>query len=123
MEISLDVVKQKTMELLETSDPKDVEYITQEMIESDLKLTDDDEISKEEVEVTTAYYGHNMRYSNRRINGRNYQVYVVDNGGNWTSPSSGCGNSHTGWLRQDLYNYTVIGNCSSRDAKLKFTRR
>lgn len=122
MKMSLEEVKEKTMELLETSDPKDVEYITQEMIESDLKLEDEDEISKDEKDAETAYYGHRMRYSNRTINGRIYQVYVVDNGGNWTSPSAGCGNSHVGWLRQDIFHHRVIGNCSPRDAKIKFTR-
>ena len=122
MKITLEEVKKKTMELLETNDPKDVEYITAEMVESDQNLTDDDEISKGNVESLTAYYGHNMRYSNVRIGGRTYQVYVVDNGGNWTQPSAGCGNSHTGWLRQDVFHHQVIGNCSSRDAKLKFTR-
>ncbi len=122
MELSLEEIKNNTMKLLDTDDPKDVEYITQEMIEADMRLTADDEISKGTEDIAASYYGHNMRYSNVQIGGRTYQVYVVDNGGNWTSPSAGCGNSHTGWLRQDIFHHRKIGNCGPRDAKLQFTR-
>jgi hypothetical protein len=126
-EITLEEVKNKTMELLETTDSSDVDYITQEMVDSDLALTDEDcdeEADDLKEAESTPMYGHNMRYSNRTIDGRTVQVYVYDRGTDKYNRSHGCRSDMTSrWLRQDRYNHWKDGDCTRRDARIKFKRR
>lgn len=125
--LTLDEVKKKTMELLETEDPNDVSYITQEMIEEDSKVTDEDEIDflmKSNNLTKGPLYGHNMRYGSVTRNGRNYSVYLFNTGSDYTKLASACGNKYTtAWARQAGWNHQKIGSCSGGDAKIKFTLR
>jgi hypothetical protein len=126
-DLTLEEVKTKTMELLETTDSSDVDYITQEMVESDLSLSEnnsDEEPDDLKEAESTPIYGHNMRYSNRTIDGKIVQVYVYDRGPDQYNRSHGCRSDNTGrWLRQDRYDHWKDGDCSRRDARIKFKRR
>ncbi len=126
--LTLKEVQEKTMKLLGTTNIEDVSYITQEMVDEDLLLPEEnsDDDDSQEKELTTKYmYGHNMRYSNRRgSDRRTYQVYVYDRGTDKYNRSHGCKSDKKGrTLRQNDFNHWKDGDCTSKDARLKFKRK
>lgn len=125
--LTVEEVRTKTLELLESEDPQDVEHITQELVDHDLDIDDDAEDDENVADPETSsrkIYGHNMRYSNRRINNRTVQVYVYDRGPDRYSRSDGCKSDYKGrWLRQDQWNHYVDGTCRGRDKRIRFERR
>ncbi len=82
--LTLEEVKSKTLEVMKSSDPKDVEYITQELIDLDYEDEDDFEEETEEKGITrTVVYGHNMSYDG------NY--YRYQRGNNPATKENACG--------------------------------
>lgn len=118
MKLTVDEIRRKTMELLGINDPTDVDYISQEMVDSDSKLGPEHEATPDHSRDSDCF-GHNMRYGAVRINGVVYQAYIF-NADNRYVEASACGNKATHWARMDAYDHVVIGKCHPRDAKLRF---
>jgi hypothetical protein len=96
-EITVDEVKEKTMELLGITDPKDVDYITQDLLDSDATTEEDSEDAavdepvdeKEGALVKKTIWGHNMRYC--RKNGKQY--YCYERGADPATSGNACGHN------------------------------
>ncbi|NVK41584.1 MAG: hypothetical protein HWE39_10105 [Oceanospirillaceae bacterium] len=83
----LEEIKKDTMKILETTNPDDVAYITQELL--DMEYDDESDFSeeKEGEKSVTVIYGHNMAY--RTINGTQY--YTYNRGNNPPTCANACG--------------------------------
>ncbi|MCZ6804091.1 MAG: hypothetical protein O7D86_09200 [Proteobacteria bacterium] len=114
--LTLEEVKSKTLELLGSTNLEDVEYITQEMVDEDHEAGEQDDSDDDKELAAKPMYGHNMRYYGRK--------YKYDRGSNKYSRSDGCKSTEKGrTLSMDKYNHFKDGDCSSRDARLRFERR
>jgi hypothetical protein len=91
--LTLDEVKKRTMELLETSNAEDVAYITQAMVDANDTATEDGVSSAVNYKsprsgvLLTTLWGHNMRYGQR--NGRD--VYVYERADGPANEANACG--------------------------------
>lgn len=112
MTLTLEQVREKTLDMLNSTNPLDVQHITEELISSDSKAV------FEEAAISQAVYeGHNVRYA---YNNGQYG-YAFERGG---SPAgAGCGNSTTTWVPFDRWHATAIGVCSGNDHLVRFTMK
>jgi hypothetical protein len=123
--MTLQEVKEKTMEILGTSNPDDVAYITQELIDSNFE--DEDDFSEEVDEsglTRTVIYGHNMSYCWR--DGQYHYCYQRGNNpGSSISNACGHNNKKVPW---DSWDHESTGrNCghggTEHKAIIKFIKR
>lgn len=116
--LTLEEVKEKTLELLQSNNNEDVNHITQEMVDKDNESTyEEDGQNEKEVSRVNEIHGHNMRYHYQK----GEYGYAYERGSSYTG--AGCGNTYSKWLPFSGWIHFKIGDCTSRDAKLKFIRR
>lgn len=87
--LTLEVIKQKTMELLGTTNPEDVAYITEEYLAEDYKQLPESSTLTNEEKLNLTYYGHSMSYGYREGVGN---VYNFRSGSDPRNLNTVCGN-------------------------------
>ena len=113
--MTLKEVKEKTLEILGSTDEKDVEHITEETINAEDFFYPEPE-SKEIARSTL--YGHDMAY----VYSERYQEYGYNfSTGVKNARSPSCGNDYGYFAAHSEYDHDKIDDCTSRDASLKFT--
>lgn len=114
MAMTLEAVKLKTLEILGSTDILDVDYITQDLL-------DTEEVKVPDQYGRATYYGHWMRYLYSEEHGEFCYFYST---GDKSSTSESCENDYNYLLESSKYDHEAVGECSShRDTIFKFTPR
>lgn len=120
--LTIEEIKQKTMELLGTTNIEDVAYITESYLEQDFKELDDSLAEKtvdENGKAVLVWYGQNMSYGHHSQHG---PIYKFTAGNPPTNINNACGNGNW-WCTFALWNhYGTDKRCGSAEYQriLKF---
>lgn len=115
----LEEVKKKTLEILGSSDLDVVNHITNDYLNQVDELTTPEDGSDDKA-IASTYYGHDMAYVySERYGEYGYSIRT----GSKSATSRSCGTSYGYFLAHSEYDHDKVGDCSSRDALLKFSRK
>lgn len=119
---SIDQIKQKTMELLGTTNPEDVSYITEEYLAEDFQQLSEssEKVSTERLNLT--WYGHSMSYGYREGVG---DVYNFKSGSDPRNLNTVCGNGSYWAAFSHWDHYGTDRRCGSAEYQrvLRFVNR
>jgi hypothetical protein len=111
MEMTLEEIKSKTLEVLGSTDIQDVDYITDELLEIETK-------EPEGYDEKSTYYGHYMRYLYRKECGEFCYTFTTADP---HATSQSCGKGYDYFLKGSKYEHKEAGNCTDRDILFMFT--
>lgn len=119
MKNTIEDVKSKTLEILSSTEKEDVSHITDEYLGKVDKYIEPEGDNDKEALAST-YYGHDMAY----VYSERYKKYgYAFSTGSKGATSRSCGSSYGYFLPHDKWDHDKVGECSSRDALLKFSKK
>jgi hypothetical protein len=114
MPTNVEQVREKTLEILGSTDPADVRHITTELIADGASAPPSDDAA----EGRPTYFGHSMAYGH---NNGEYGYWFRT--GDKYARSRDCGSQYRYWIAHSLYDHNKVGECGAGNALLQFSPR